>query len=238
MMVTVNTSMHKIVYLFESIHLMRHRLMNELTAKDLRTFCYTISCQLTDEERRMYLQPLRDLVEQEDWTRTEVGKGTKISIVSTHLPVWMMRVRRPEEYWKTFKDHITIKIWILAKVSDEERDDINYHVLHRMCDRMDHLLHDDDAWMTFSAHGISTNDGRFYNAAPGADEYNSLITKCEELSERANTLLKTPGTFADIIVDSLHDAHLLEQGLTTHYGRTYMKWYASNVERSSGLEIV
>ncbi|KAK4897673.1 hypothetical protein LTR49_027949 [Elasticomyces elasticus] len=113
---------HTIKSMFENIYPIRSRLTEMLMATDLSTFCYTFDIELTDKEKDYYLRPIRDLVDQEERIKSEVVKGTKISIVGTDLPLWIMRIKEPTKYWGTFKECVTIRVWILAKMGDEERE--------------------------------------------------------------------------------------------------------------------
>ncbi|KAK5725121.1 hypothetical protein LTR17_013234 [Elasticomyces elasticus] len=94
---------HTIKSMFENICPIRSRLTEMLMVTDLSTFCYTFDIELTAKEKDYYLRPIRDLVDQEEWIKSEVVKGTTISIVGTDLPLWIMRIKEPTQYWGTFQ---------------------------------------------------------------------------------------------------------------------------------------
>ena len=121
MLRATTSTMVTIQRVFESVQPARYAILNYMTATDISTFCHALKLPLTPKEKHVYLKPIRDLVEQEQWINDEINKGTKISIVGEHIPVWMMRIREPIKYWQMFREHITIRIWILAKIGSEEK---------------------------------------------------------------------------------------------------------------------
>jgi hypothetical protein len=118
----------KIIDLFENVYPVRCRIMVHSTATSLSTFCYASGIQLTDREKDEFLKPIRDIPMQEDWIRTEVGKGTRISIIGKDVLAWLTRIRNPKEYWDMFKDNPMLHIWIIARRGIKEINEINSEV--------------------------------------------------------------------------------------------------------------
>ncbi|KAK4901406.1 hypothetical protein LTR49_027288 [Elasticomyces elasticus] len=175
---------HTIKSMFESIYPIRSRLTEMLTATDLSTFCYTFDIELTDKEKDYYLRPIRDLVDQEEWIRSEVAKGTKISIVGTDLPLWIMRIKDPVRYWSTFKEYVTIRVWILAKMGDEERE------------KSENIVRSIELEIAEIRHAIM-NSSEDWNV--DTDLYNdvctTLIRSLQSYEERMTYTLRPPSKF-------------------------------------------
>ncbi len=123
--------MATLINLLTNVSPARRLIMEYLTATDVATLCYTCPIKLTDWEKKMLLKPIRDLPEHKDWIKAEIGKGTKITIMSTHIPMWMMRVKKPSEYWTTTAQHAMVRVWIIAKMSIRERSTIRSRMVDK-----------------------------------------------------------------------------------------------------------
>lgn len=88
-------------------------MMEYLNATDLSTFCYVSGVNLTSRERENYLLPIRDLPTQEEWIKSCIAHGNRLTIVGKNIPLWFARVRHPREYWWGRKSHVTIRVWLV-----------------------------------------------------------------------------------------------------------------------------
>lgn len=98
--------------IFQKAYPFRVTMMEYLNATDLATFCYAIGANLTSREREKYLLPIRDLPKQEQWTKSLIAHGNRLTIVGKDTPLWFAKVRHPREYWWSRKSHVTIRVWL------------------------------------------------------------------------------------------------------------------------------
>jgi hypothetical protein len=118
-----------IFHLFENVYPVRHQIMFYTTATSLSTFCYATGIQLTDKEKEEFLKPIRDIPVQQEWIKSEIEKGTRISIVGKDVPAWLTRIKNPKEYWTIFRHNPILRIWIITRRGIEEMDEIHTRIM-------------------------------------------------------------------------------------------------------------
>ncbi|KAK3614685.1 hypothetical protein LTR56_027092 [Elasticomyces elasticus] len=226
------TGTHTIKSIFENIYPIRSELTEMLTATDLSTFCYAFDIKLTDTEKDHYLKPIRDLVDQEEWIRNEVAKGTKISIVGTSLPLWIMRIREPTKYWGMFKEHMTIRVWILAKVGNEELETIVSEmkiIEEEMSQIREEVNLDEDDW-------DEDGDPRA-SLGPEMERYILLENELNKCAHRSSHTLTPPGKS----VNMRHHTYFRGREPFFSSNRTGYytgNWYFCRTSTPSSVEVV
>jgi hypothetical protein len=118
-------NMTTLTNMFETVYPVRRQIMISCSATDLSTLCYAMKFELTEKEKDEFLKPIRDMPVQQDWIRSEVEKGTRISIVGKDVVMWLCRIRDPEQYWNMFSKHSMLRIWLIARRGTKEMEEIN-----------------------------------------------------------------------------------------------------------------
>ncbi|KAK5674007.1 hypothetical protein LTS10_013228 [Elasticomyces elasticus] len=220
------TSTHTIKSIFENIYPIRSELTEMLTATDLSTFCYAFDIELTDKEKDHYLKPIRDLVDQEEWIRSEVAKGTKISIVGTSLPLWIMRIREPTKYWSTFKKYVAIRVWILAKMGDEEREkseNITRSIRLEIAQIHHAIMNSSEDWNI---------DVDLYDGVCA-----TLIQSLESCEERMTYALRPPGKFT-ALSNYLSPLEVEVSFGSTPFSRRIYDWYSHSGTMCNSINVL
>ncbi|KAK3626279.1 hypothetical protein LTR22_023219 [Elasticomyces elasticus] len=191
---------HDIQDLFMTVYSIRVSMMEHLTATDLATLCYALELSLTQQEKNMYLLPIRDLPRQEQWIKSRVENGARVTIMSKDLPLWLMRMRNPHEYWSMCTTHIAVRIWIIAPFSDEEQRKSLKKKEEKIKPMSDKLYqawvqhtnpnqHDIDHWDMFSLTDWPTMPPRYYN----------LVLKMRKIRDGTMTWIVPPGCWDRLV---------------------------------------
>ncbi|KAK4907338.1 hypothetical protein LTR49_023622 [Elasticomyces elasticus] len=232
---------HDIQDLFMTVYSIRVSMMEHLTATDLATLCYALELSLTQQEKNMYLLPIRDLPRQEQWIKSRVENGARVTIMSKDLPLWLMRMRNPHEYWSMCTTHIAVRIWIIAPFSDEEQRKSLKKKEEKIKPMSDKLYqawvqhtnpnqHDIDHWDMFSLTDWPTMPPRYYN----------LVLKMRKIRDGTMTWIVPPGCWDRLV--GCEGGYLTTQRicneLQTRDQDQDEGWYACSDSRNTPTEIM
>ncbi len=114
----------------EHIQLMRHRTMTSLEYLIFNVTDFTdrlffklgasytamivaiTGYSLSDERRKLYLNPMRDLPEYEDWVQEMIKTDHTVTLVGKDLYLLMDRITRPLGFWHMHKGEEQFVIWM------------------------------------------------------------------------------------------------------------------------------
>ena len=188
--------MPHITDLFELYNPVRVSLMESLTATDLATFCHASKMHLTDMEKKKYLVPIRDLIEQEEWIRSWIKEGNRISIMGKDISLWFNRIRNPEWYWTNRSEHTIVRVWMIVGPELASRR----YMRDRIKNMHEHL---DQAW-TQATNATPQQQADWFNVGPYdwdnmTDEDRSIMEELETIAANKANLIRPPGQWGAFI---------------------------------------
>lgn len=99
------------LFVFESYPI-REALLDKLGASDASLLMALINYEPSERERRLFLDPIKDLPKYELWIKHVTRRGCKVVLVGKDTERLMDRINRPLRYRHTNKHEDLLTIWL------------------------------------------------------------------------------------------------------------------------------